>query len=157
MSAFTQLRALLATAPVLDYPNLKRTFILDTHTSIVELGVVLSQSREQPRSLSPPKRNDCVTRRELFAVMAALGHFCSYLYGQPFLLRTDNASLTWLLNFKEPEAQLVRWLERLQDYEFTIQHRAGRLHGRWMLCPGGNAWSCFTPASSSTRRASLCT
>lgn len=46
----------------------------------------------------------------------------------PYLLRTDHASLTWLLSFKELERQLAQWLEQLQDYEFTIQHRAGQLH-----------------------------
>lgn len=42
--------------------------------------------------------------------------------------RTDHASLTWVLNFKESEGQLARWLEQLQDYSFTIQHQAERLH-----------------------------
>ncbi|GBM00287.1 Retrovirus-related Pol polyprotein from transposon 297 [Araneus ventricosus] len=32
-------------------------------------------------------------------------HFHHYFYGQKFLLRTDHASLRWLLNFKEPEDQ----------------------------------------------------
>lgn len=44
------------------------------------------------------------------------------------VLRTDHASLTWLLNFKEPEGQLARWMEALQSYDMEMQHRAGRLH-----------------------------
>ena len=52
----------------------------------------------------------------------------TYLYGQRFLLQTDHASLTWLLSFKEPEGQVARWIEALQDYDFEVQHRAGRLH-----------------------------
>ncbi|KAJ8349370.1 hypothetical protein SKAU_G00245000 [Synaphobranchus kaupii] len=42
----------------------------------------------------------------------------------------DHASLTWLLNFKDPEGQVARWLEQLQGYDFEIRHRAGRLHGK---------------------------
>lgn len=30
------------------------------------------------------------------------------------------APLTWLLNFKEPEGQLARWMEILQGYDFDI-------------------------------------
>ncbi|GBM39276.1 Transposon Ty3-I Gag-Pol polyprotein [Araneus ventricosus] len=56
-------------------------------------------------------------------------HFHHYLYGQKFLLRTDHASLRWLLNFKEPEGQIVRWIQRLQEYDFEIQHRKGTSHG----------------------------
>lgn len=37
-------------------------------------------------------------------------------------------SLTWLSNFKEPEGQLARWLERLQEYDFRINHRPGHKH-----------------------------
>ena len=51
-----------------------------------------------------------------------------YLLGRRFTLRTDHGSLTWLRNFKEPEGQLARWLERLQEFDFEILHRRGRKH-----------------------------
>ena len=38
------------------------------------------------------------------------------------MLCTDHGSLQWLHSFKEPEGQLARWLERLQEYNFNIQH-----------------------------------
>ncbi|KAI3351294.1 hypothetical protein L3Q82_005839 [Scortum barcoo] len=114
-----------------------RPFIVDTDASNVGLGAVLSQEGEQgeqviayfSRSLSRPERNYCVTLVEsCWRSFLSLRHFRPYLYGQRFLLRTDHASLTWLLNFKEPEGQLARWLETLQDYNFEVRHRAGRLH-----------------------------
>ena len=43
-----------------------------------------------------------------------------------FILRTDHGLLTWLKNFKEPEGQMARWLERLQEFDFTIVHRMGK-------------------------------
>ena len=55
------------------------------------------------RSLSKTERNYCVTRRELLAAVESIRQFQKYLYGQPFLLRTDHASLRWLLNFKNSE------------------------------------------------------
>lgn len=45
--AFAKLRFRLATAPVLDYPDPKLAFILDTQASNMGLGAVLSQSGEQ--------------------------------------------------------------------------------------------------------------
>ncbi|KAI3359399.1 hypothetical protein L3Q82_002902 [Scortum barcoo] len=53
---------------------------------------------------------------------ALLGH------QKKFLLRTDHNSLTWLVCFKHPEGQLARWLEELSQYDFEIEHRAGRQH-----------------------------
>ena len=56
-------------------------------------------------------------------------HFRPYLLGRHFTLCTDHGSLQWLRNFKEPEGQVARWLEALQELEFDIVHRKGRLHG----------------------------
>ncbi|KAJ8936960.1 hypothetical protein NQ318_015622 [Aromia moschata] len=33
------------------------------------------------------------------------------------------------MNFKNPEGQVARWMERLQQYNFKIMHRSGKTHG----------------------------
>ena len=101
------------------------------------IGAVLSQiqdGKETPleyfsKVLHKPERNYCVTRRELLAMVKSISHFHHYLYGRHFLLRTDHAALRWLLNFKNPEGQIARWIQHLQEYDLEIQHRPGRLHG----------------------------
>ncbi|KAL2099820.1 hypothetical protein ACEWY4_004214 [Coilia grayii] len=80
------------------------------------------------RSLDQAEHNYCVTRKELLAVVMGICHFLTYLNGKRFLLTSDHALLIWLLNFKEPEGRLVRWLETLQDYVMEIRHRPGQLH-----------------------------
>ena len=79
--------------------------------------------------LNKSERNYCVTRRELLAVVESVKFFHHYLYGQEFLIRTDHASLRWLMSFRNLEGQLARWLERLQQYNFQILHRKGVSHG----------------------------
>ena len=45
-------------------------------------------------------------------------------------MRTDHGgALTWLLNFKNPEGQVARWLEVPQTYNSKIVHRPGKPHG----------------------------
>ena len=136
--AFEELKERLTTAPILAFPDFACTFLLDTDASEYGIGAVLSQvgadGREKvvayaSRVLSKPERNYCVTRRELLAVVFFTDHFRQYLLGRPFSLRTDHQSIAWLQNFKEPQGQLARWLERLQEYEFTIVHRPGKRHG----------------------------
>uniref|UniRef100_A0A8C6KDE8 Gypsy retrotransposon integrase-like protein 1 n=1 Tax=Nothobranchius furzeri TaxID=105023 RepID=A0A8C6KDE8_NOTFU len=90
-------------------------------------------------SLSRSERNYCVTMQELLAVVLTVRHFQPYLLGTKFKLRTDHASLTWLLNFKQPEGQVAKWLEIQQEYDFEIQHRPGRKHANadtlsWRPC-----------------------
>ena len=43
-------------------------------------------------------------------------------------VRTDHAALLWLLNFKSPEGQLVRWLEVISGYDVEVQHRPVKKH-----------------------------
>ena len=135
--AFEELRHRLVTSPILAFPDYTREFTLDTDASDTGIGAVLSQVQPDgterviayaSRTLTKPERRYCVTRRELLAVVTFIHHFRQYLLGRRFSLRTDHGSLTWLSNFKEPERQLARWLERLQEYDFSITHRPGRKH-----------------------------
>lgn len=135
--AFEALKRKLEETPVLAYPRMDTDFILDTDASNFAIGSVLSQVQDGvervvayfSKTLGKAERNYCVTRKELLAIVKSVEHFHHYLYGRKFLIRTDHAALTWLLNFKNPEGQTARWIERLQEYQFEIQHRAGRIHG----------------------------
>ena len=134
--SFEQLRNQLVSAPILAYPDFTKEFVLDTDASDVGIGAVLSQVTEKgerviayaSRALTKPERRYSVTRRELLAVVVFTQHFRPYLLGRHFELRTDHGSLVWLQNFKEPEGQLARWLEKLQEFDFTIKHRHGLSH-----------------------------
>lgn len=73
---FAQLRARLATAHVLEYPDPARTFILDTNASSMGLNAVLSQEGKNGKrviayfsqALSAAERNYSVTCQKLLAV-----------------------------------------------------------------------------------------
>ena len=136
-SAFEDLRKKLTDAPVLAFPDYSRPFLLDTDASDTGIGAVLSQiladGQEHviayaSRTLSKPEQRYCTTRKELLSAVVFTKHFRPYLLGRHFTLRTDHGSLQWLYNFKEPEGQLARWLEQLQEYNFTIVHRQGKKH-----------------------------
>ena len=60
--------------------------------------------------------------------MAFIQHFRVYLLGRYFVIQTDHGSLTLLRSFWNPEGQLARWLEQLQEYDFDIVHRPGCKH-----------------------------
>ena len=135
--AFEELRHRLCSAPILAFPDFSREFILDTDASDVGIGAVLSQVDEEgherviaygSRALTKPERRYCVTRRELLAVVQFTRQYRPYLMGRKFILRTDHGSLTWLRNFRDPEGQIARWLERLEELDFDIVHRRGKAH-----------------------------
>ena len=134
--AFNTMKQMLTTAPILAYPQLDVNFILDTDASNYAIGAVLSQEQDgnerviayASKTLNRAEQNYCVTRRELLAVVYFLKYFRHYLYGQQVTVRTDHSALRWLLDFKDPEGQLARWLEVITQYQLTIEHRPGRSH-----------------------------
>ena len=134
--AFSGLQQALCEAPVLAPADPATPFILDTDASGVGVGGVLSQVGPEgervvayfSRAFNKAERRYCVTRRELLAVVLSIRHFKYYLCGLPFTVRTDHSALQWLMSFKEPEGQVARWLEELQAFNFTVEHRAGARH-----------------------------
>jgi hypothetical protein len=120
----------------LNYPNSNDTFILDTDASDNTIGAELSQIQKgeekticfASKVLTPAQRKYCTTRKELLAIVTFTRQFRYYLLGQHFIMRTDHNSLIWLLNFKNIEGQLARWIEELAQYNMVIQHRPGKNH-----------------------------
>lgn len=134
--AFDALKTALMTPPVLAYPIPGKTFILDTVASDRATGAVLSQTHADgehviaymSKAMNKHEQSYCVTRKELLAVVNALKHFNSYLYGQAVLLRTDNSAVSWVRNLKNPMGQMARWLQEIENYDITVTHRPGSKH-----------------------------
>ena len=163
-SSFDQLRRCLCL--VLAYPDFEKPFILDTDASDTGIGGVLSQvdgeGRERviaygSRLLTKPERQYCVTRRELLAVVTFIQQYRPYLVCRRFTLCTDHGSLTWLRNFKEPEGQLARWLERLQELDFEVVHRRGTVHGNADSLSRLPCRQCGRTSHDTTTRAEIST
>ena len=119
------------------YPDYNETFTLDCDASAVAVGAVLSQRSEgkervvayYSKMLSREEMNYCATRREMLAIVKAVKHFRVYLYGTEFKVRTDHASLIWLLKSSVPQGQVARWISQLSEYRYTPEHRSGDQHG----------------------------
>jgi hypothetical protein len=86
-AAFRTLKEALCAAPIFAYPQPGERFIVDTDTSNVGIGGVLSQVQDgQERVIAyyskmsnKAERNYCITRRELLAIARTLEHFYKYL------------------------------------------------------------------------------
>ena len=137
--AFVRLKACLMDAPILAYPNTDPAFkfVLDTDCSGQAMGAVLSQVQDGvekviaygSKTLNAAQRNYCVTYRELLSLVYFLKYFRHFLIGRKILVRSDHASLRWLMNFKDCEGMVGRWLAKLAVYDFQIEHRIGKDHG----------------------------
>ncbi len=135
--AFNDIREAMTHAPVLRMPDLSQPFVLQTDASDIGLGGVLSQRHAETkeewviayasRVLRKAEKNYTTTEKECLAIVWAVREFRAYLWGVPlFHVETDHSALSWLDRMREPTGRLARWIMALQEYRFTITHRAGK-------------------------------
>ena len=111
--------------------------MVDCDASDCSVGSVIQQYQDgaqrviayASRALTEAERRYCITRRELLAVVFGLKKYRQHLLGRSIIARTDHAALTYLMSTPEPIGQRGRWLDLLSEYDITIQHRSGRVHG----------------------------
>lgn len=134
IDSFNKCKELLTHAPLLQYPDYDKPFILTTDASNVAIGAVLSQGQvgsDKPiayasRTLSETEARYSTIERELLAIIWATKHFRPYLYGRKFYIYTDHRPLAWLNSLKDPNSKLTRWRLRLQDFDFEIIYKKGK-------------------------------
>jgi hypothetical protein len=134
-AAFVQLKAALASAPVLVTPDNSKPYVLHTDASGFAVGASLSQMTDQglqpvafmSKKMNAAQRNYSVHEWELLAVMEALKAWRCYVYGSatPIDIYTDHHSLQWISTQPNLSARQCRWVEQLQEYSFKIHHLAG--------------------------------
>lgn len=112
-------------------------FTLDKDANNESTGYVLSQNTNGQeyliaywgKYLCKPERNYCTSRKIILAIMKAVEHFHHYLNGRKFLPQTDHVSLTLFFNLKNPQEQIARWIQNIQEYDFEIHHHRETLYG----------------------------
>ena len=134
--SFETLKKHLISAPILRYPDFEKPFYLHTDASGTGIGAVLAQKDDDnkeyavayaSRSLNKAERNYATTEQECLAVVWAVEHFHQYIGTNHFVLITDHSALQWLRT-SELKGRRARWILRLEPYNYTIKHRAGRKH-----------------------------
>ena len=135
LAAFQELKMKCLTAPVLAFADFKKPFLLETDASIEGLGAVLSQEQDDghyhlvayaSRGLKGGELKYHSSKLEFLALKWAMTEqFREYLQYQPFLIRTDNNPLTYVLTMPNLDAVGHRWVVAMAGYNFEIQYVCG--------------------------------
>lgn len=131
---FMLLKEKLTTTPVLAMADYSRPFRIYSDASLIAGAAVLTQTFDDgekviqyfSKKFTPPQQNYSATERECLAVLLSVEKFRPYVEGVPFTVVTDHAALKWLMSLKDPKGRLARWALRLQAYQMTIEHKAGK-------------------------------
>ena len=136
LKAFEQLKQACMNSPVLGFADYTRDFLLETNASKEGLGAVLSQKQEDgqfhlvaygSRVLITHEKNYHSTKLEFLALKwAVMEHFKKYLLYQPFLVKTDNNPLTYIMSTPNLDATGHCWVSTLAKYDFWLEYQKGQ-------------------------------
>ena len=107
LEAFQALKQACMSSPILAFADYMKDFLLKTDASKEGLGAVLSQKQAEgdyhlvaygSQALTAHEKHYHSTKLEFLALKwAIMEHFKEYLLYQPFLVRTDNNPLTYIM------------------------------------------------------------
>lgn len=130
--SFDELKSLLMSSPILQYPDFTKKFVITTDASNVAIGAVLSnEDKNLPiayasRILNAAERRYSTVERELLAIVWAIKHFKPYVYGREFLVHSDHKPLVYLFNVTNSSDRLMRWRLSLEEYDFKVIYKPGK-------------------------------
>lgn len=132
--AFLNTKKAVASAKTLSIPEPGLPFVPLTDASSVGMAAVLFQKRDNKKFIisyasaksKPAEKRYHINEQECLALVWAISRYRQYLDTSSFIVRTDSRALTWLSKFKDTRAKLARWSLQLQEYNFTLEHVAGK-------------------------------
>ena len=133
--AFDILKMKCMTVPVLAFADFEKPFLLETNTSSLGLGAVLSQKQDNSKfhpvayaswELKGGEGKYHSSKLEFLALKwAETDQFKEYLQYKPFMGHTYNNPLTYMMTTPNLDAIGHRWVATLAGYNMTIKYLKG--------------------------------
>ncbi|WVZ96354.1 hypothetical protein U9M48_042006 [Paspalum notatum var. saurae] len=128
-TAFVNLRKALTQAPVLQLPDFQRPFIVECDASGSGFGAVLHQGEGAvaffSRPIAPRHVKLAAYEWELIGLVQAVRHWRPYLWGRPFIVKTDHRSLKFLLDQRLSTIPQHPWASKLIGFDFMVEFKPG--------------------------------
>ena len=135
LKAFEALKQVYMAAQVTAFADYTKTFLLEMDVSKDGLGAVLSKKQAGrwyhlvtygSRALTPHEKNYHSTELQVLALKwAVTEHFNEYLLYQPFLVKTDNNLLTYIMMTLNLNATGHQWVGALGHFNFEMEYQKG--------------------------------
>ena len=128
--AFQTLKRRLTSAPILIVLERGQRYTVFCDASKDEMGCVLMQSGRVvaygSRQLKNHEQNYPTHDMELADIVFALKIWRHYLYGEQFEVFSDHKSLKYIFIQWDLNIRQRRWMEFLEDYDFTLHYHPGK-------------------------------
>ena len=120
----------LTSAPILIVPEQGHRYIVYCDAFRDGLGCVLMQSERVvaygSTQLQNHEQNYPTHDLELVAIVFALKIWRHYLYSEQFEVFSNHKSLKYIFTQRDLNMRQHRWMEYLEDYDFTLYYHPGK-------------------------------
>ena len=133
-SAFNQVKLQLNKCQLLHFIDYNYPIVLRTDASIVGIGGVLLQVVDDveqyivfiSKAFNAVQKRWSTIEQEAYGVYFCILAVSNFVLGHHFIVETDHKNLLYLEKASAPK--LIRWRLRLQEFDFTLRHVAGKDH-----------------------------
>uniref|UniRef100_A0A2N9IF31 Integrase catalytic domain-containing protein n=1 Tax=Fagus sylvatica TaxID=28930 RepID=A0A2N9IF31_FAGSY len=127
--AFERLKEACSQPPCLALPDFSKTFVVECDASSYGIGVVLMQEGRPLAFYSQALKGKALFlstyEKELMALVLSVKKWRPYLFGQNFVIKTDQQSLKHLLEQRIGTPMQQKWISKLLEVEKeTVQLQA---------------------------------
>ena len=122
-------------SPILAFADYTSDFLLETDASKERSGVVLSQKQADGHyhlvtygrwAVTAHEKNYYSTKLEFLALKwVVMEHFKEYLLYQPFLVKTNNNPLMYIMTTPNLDATGQQWVGALAKFNFWLEYQKG--------------------------------
>lgn len=131
--AFNKLKQALMSPPILRLPDFTKPFLIESDACGTGIGAILLQEERPIAFYSDALKGSMLGlstyEKEMIAIVKAIRKWRPYLLGKPFIVRTDQRSLKFLMEQRITTPAQTRWLPKIMGYDYQIQYRRGRENG----------------------------
>ena len=131
-STFNAIKKALLESLVLRLPNFDEDFVVECDASGSGIGEVLQQQGHPiaffSRKLVDRHYKLAAYERKLIGLAKVVARWRPYLWGRPFLIRTDHYNLKFLLEQRLTTSPQQHWISKLMGFDFWVEYKAGRLN-----------------------------
>jgi hypothetical protein len=126
-NAFDTFKKALVTTPILALHDFIVVFLVETHASVVGVGIVLMQKGHplafRSKALGPKSRGLSTYEKEYLAVILVVQQWCPYLQHHEFVILTDHKSHTQLNEQRLHTPWQHKVFTKLLSLQYRVQYR----------------------------------
>ena len=133
LSAFEDIRSILVIAPILSTPEWNKEFEIMCDANDYAMGAVLGQRTEKlfraidyaSKTFNEAQENYSTTEKEMLTIVFSYEKLRPYILGSYVIIRTDHATIKYLMAKKYPKPILIRWVLLLQEFDLEMEDKKG--------------------------------